>query len=109
MRVALHVTNTSPPKDRKKKAHSSLGFFTQNKITAILSGSFQHLPKHRVDSKMGICKNTSSSYSPKLQNQITTRSEKRSKNFHYRSQSLFQNLCNIAEEPMAVFSQFTKV
>lgn len=65
--------------------------------------------KHRVDSKIGICKNTSSSCSPKLQNLNTTRSEKRSKNFHYRSQSLFQNLCNVAEEPMAVFSQFTKV
>jgi hypothetical protein len=109
MRVALYVTNTSPPKDRKKKTHSSLGFFTQNKITASLSGSFQQLQKHRVDSKIGICKNTSSSCSPKLQNPNTTRSEKRSKNFHYRSQSFFQNLCNIAEEPMAVFSQFTKV
>jgi hypothetical protein len=54
MREALHVTNTSPPKDRKKKPHSSLGFFTQNKITASPSGSFQHLPKHRVDSKIGI-------------------------------------------------------
>jgi hypothetical protein len=67
MRVALHVTNTSPPKDRKQKAYSSLGFFNQNKITTSLSGSFQHLPKHRVDSKIGICENTSSSCSPKIQ------------------------------------------